>query len=331
MLKETIDCIDAGTEYCPCHLAESGECILCSQLQGSHFCDCLNWKGVCIYQELHDNGGKAKEQRKTYNCKIVERKLFSDEVLLVKFEASHKLVIDLAKPGSFIFVRSEEDNIYFDVPISILDADTDNDILSIMIEIRGVKTKKLLELEKGGEITIRGPYWNGIFGLKNIRKQKNNHVLVIARGIGMAPMIPVLKKLIDRDNVVTLIVDKAPFDDIYVSDYLEKLEIVPQEMNLIDKGKLSAEGKVAIKSLIKYNNISLIHIAGADILTYNVIEFLDSLERQDIDLSCCNNFKMCCGEGICGSCTTRFSGHRVKRFCKVQASPRDIFQGRRFI
>ncbi|MDU3723748.1 MAG: sulfide/dihydroorotate dehydrogenase-like FAD/NAD-binding protein, partial [Clostridium celatum] len=99
MLKETIDCIDAGTEYCPCHLAESGECILCSQLQGSHFCDCLNWKGVCIYQELHDNGGKAKEQRKTYNCKIVERKLFSDEVLLVKFEASHKLVIDLAKPG----------------------------------------------------------------------------------------------------------------------------------------------------------------------------------------------------------------------------------------
>ena len=48
MFKETIDCIDAGSEFCPCHLAESGECILCSQLQGSHFCDCLNWKGVCI-------------------------------------------------------------------------------------------------------------------------------------------------------------------------------------------------------------------------------------------------------------------------------------------
>ena len=48
MFKETIDCIDAGSEFCPCHLAESGECILCSQLQGSHFCDCLNWKGVFI-------------------------------------------------------------------------------------------------------------------------------------------------------------------------------------------------------------------------------------------------------------------------------------------
>ena len=330
MFKETIDCIDAGTEFCPCHLAESGECILCSQLQGSHFCDCLNWKGVCIYQEFHDNGNKAKEQRKVYKCKVSEKVLYPDDVLLVKFEAPHKLVIDLARPGSFIFVRSEE-NVYFDVPISILDSDIETNIISIMIEIRGIKTKQLLNIEAGGNITIRGPYWNGVFGLKNIRKQKNNDTIVIARGIGMAPMIPVIKRLIENDNTVTLIVDKQPFKDIYVTEWLDKFNIVPQEMNLIEKGELSPEGKVAIKSLIKYNNISLIHIAGADILTYSVIDFLDSLEREDIDLSCCNNFKMCCGEGVCGSCTARFSGHRVKRFCKVQASPRAIFEGRRLI
>lgn len=330
MFKETIDCIDAGTEFCPCHLAESGECILCSQLQGSHFCDCLNWKGVCIYQEFHDNGNKAKEQRKVYKCKVSEKILYPNDVLLVKFEAPHKLVIDLARPGSFIFVRSEE-NVYFDVPISILDSDIETNIISIMIEIRGIKTKQLLNIEAGGNITIRGPYWNGVFGLKNIRKQKNNDTIVIARGIGMAPMIPVIKRLIENDNTVTLIVDKQPFKDIYVTEWLDKFNIVPQEMNLIEKGELSPEGKVAIKSLIKYNNISLIHIAGADILTYSVIDFLDSLEREDIDLSCCNNFKMCCGEGVCGSCTARFSGHRVKRFCKVQASPRGIFEGRRLI
>ena len=330
MFKETIDCIDAGTEFCPCHLAESGECILCSQLQGSHFCDCLNWKGVCIYQEFYDNGNKAKEQRKVYKCKVSEKVLYPDDVLLVKFEAPHKLVIDLARPGSFIFVRSEE-NVYFDVPISILDSDIETNIISIMIEIRGIKTKQLLNIEAGGNITIRGPYWNGVFGLKNIRKQKNNDTIVIARGIGMAPMIPVIKRLIENDNTVTLIVDKQPCKDIYVTEWLDKFNIVPQEMNLIEKGELSPEGKVAIKSLIKYNNISLIHIAGADILTYSVIDFLDSLEREDIDLSCCNNFKMCCGEGVCGSCTARFSGHRVKRFCKVQASPRGIFEGRRLI
>ncbi|MCI9304580.1 sulfide/dihydroorotate dehydrogenase-like FAD/NAD-binding protein [Clostridium sp.] len=330
MFKETIDCIDAGSEFCPCHLAESGECILCSQLQGNHFCDCLNWKGVCIYQEFHDNGNKAKEQRKTYTCKVSEKILYPDDILLIKFEAPHKLVIDLARPGSFIFVRSEE-NVYFDVPISILESDIETNIISIMIEVRGIKTKQLLNIKAGGNITIRGPYWNGVFGLKNIGKQKNNDTLVIARGIGMAPMMPVIEKLIENGNSVTLLLDKQPFKDIYVSEWLDKLNIVPQEMNLIEKGQLSPEGKVAIKSIVKYNNISLIHIAGADILTYSIIDFLDSLERQDIDLSCCNNFKMCCGEGVCGSCTARFSGHRVKRFCKVQASPRGIFEGRRLI
>ena len=28
MFKETIDCIDAGSEFCPCHLAESGETVI---------------------------------------------------------------------------------------------------------------------------------------------------------------------------------------------------------------------------------------------------------------------------------------------------------------
>ncbi|NFG18899.1 sulfide/dihydroorotate dehydrogenase-like FAD/NAD-binding protein, partial [Clostridium botulinum] len=49
MEYEIKDCIDAGSEYCPCHLAETGDCILCSQLSGKKFCDCINWKGVCIY------------------------------------------------------------------------------------------------------------------------------------------------------------------------------------------------------------------------------------------------------------------------------------------
>jgi NAD(P)H-flavin reductase len=330
MFREAIDCIDAGTEFCPCHLAESGECILCSQLQGSCFCDCLNWKGVCIYQEFYDNGNKAKAERKTYSCEVDEATACEKGLLLIKFKAPHKLAIDLAKPGSFIFIRSEE-NVYFDVPISILESDIDTNIISIMIEIRGIKTKKLLEIKAGQNITIRGPYWNGVFGLKNIRKQKENHVIVLARGIGMAPVIPVLNRLVQQDNKITLIMDKQPYEDIYVSEWLDKFNLIPQEMNLIDKGELSAEAKVAIKSLIKYNNISLIHIAGADILTYKVIDFLDELERKDIDLSCCNNFKMCCGEGVCGSCTARFSGHRVKRFCKVQTDPRSIFEGRRFI
>lgn len=330
MFKETIDCIDAGSEYCPCHLAESGDCILCSQLHGSCFCDCSNWKGVCIYHEFKDNGDKAKEGRKTFNCLVTDKVLYEEDVLLIKFKVPHKLAIDLVKPGSYIFIRTDS-NVYFDIPISILESDIETNIITIMIEIRGIKTKKLLEIEKGGEITIRGPYWNGVFGLKNIQKQKDKNILVISRGIGMAPMMPVIQKFISNNNNVYLLLDKEPYKDIYVKEYLDKYKVTPLVMNIIDKGSISVECKSTINKFIIERNISNIHISGADILTYKVIDYMDEINNTDVLLSCCNNTKMCCGEGVCGSCTTRFSGGRVKRFCKVQADPRNVFEGRRFI
>lgn len=329
MIKESIDCIDAGTEYCPCKLAEAGQCLTCSQCQGKCFCDCLNWKGVCIYQELHNNGNKAKDGRKTYDCIVKEVIKFNEDAIMIKFEAPHKLVLDLVKPGSYIFIRTDE-NKYFDIPISIMDSNLENDIITIVVEVRGIKTNRLLDTKANENIVIRGPYWNGVFGLKNIASQNNGKVLVLSRGIGMAPMMPVVRKLISQDNDVNIIIDKSPFDDNFAKELLNKYSLKLTESVLLYKGKLSDYAKVIIKDSLK-DGVKFIHIAGADILTYSVIQYLDEINRNDIQLSCCNNFKMCCGEGICGACTARFSGHRVKRFCKEQADPRNVFEGRRFI
>lgn len=329
-MRETINCIDSGTEYCPCHLAESNECIMCSQLQGQCFCDCLHWNGVCIYHDFKSNKSKAKEERKTYNCLVTKKEIYGEDLLLIEFEVPHKLAIDLVKPGSYVFIRTNE-NIYFDVPISILESDIEKNIIAIMIEIRGIKTKKLLEIEKGGEITIRGPYWNGVFGLKEINKQKGNKVLIIARGIGLAPMMPVVRKLNQNDNELNLILDRSGYKEDYIKDYLKDYECNLIDRKVIDKGDLSEEVKVLIKEFVKEKGVRYIHLAGADILTVKVIEYLDEINERDVLLSCCNNTKMCCGEGICGSCTVRFSGRRVKRLCKLQTDPRSIFEGRRLI
>jgi len=329
-MREYIDCIDAGTEYCPCHLAETNECILCSQLHGSKFCDCLNWNGVCIYHEFINNNSKAKEGRDTYSCKVVKKELFEENLLLIKFIVPHKLAVDLSKAGSYVFVRTNE-NIYFDVPISILEADIETDIVTIMIEIRGIKTKKLLEIEEDGEITIRAPYWNGVFGLKNINNQFNSNVLVIAKGIGMAPMIPIIRKLFLNNNQISLILDKTPYKENHVKEYLKEYDHNLIEEAVLIKGELTDEAKALIKKSVKNEGVKYIHIAGADILTVKIIEYLDEIEAKDVSLSCCNNTKMCCGEGICGSCTVRFAGRRVKRLCKLQTDPRNVFEGRRLI
>ncbi len=332
MVRKSVDCIDCGTEYCPCKLAESGECLICSQCQNKSFCDCLNWKGVCVYQELYNNNNKAKEGRKTFKCNVNKIIKFNDELMILQFKVPHKLALDLKKPGSYVFIKTDVNN-YFDIPISVMNSDIEKDVVSVMVEIKGIKTNKLKDIKKQDNILIRGPYWNGVFGIKEIERQKENKVLLLCRGIGIAPMMPVLKRLASLENESKVIIDKSSLEEKTVNFIINQYKIrnvTYSITTLLEKGKLSDFGKAAIKKALD-NDVNYIHIAGADILTYEVISYLHEIERDDVCLSCCNNFKMCCGEGICGACTIRFAGHKVRRFCKEQTDPRSIFEGRRLI
>lgn len=323
---EILDCIDAGTEFCPCHLAETGDCILCSQLQGNHFCDCKNWKGVCIYQEYVWNGYKAKPGRKTFECKIIKKVLLTNTLLMFHILGKHKLIENLVYPGSYIFLRNPKSNSYYDTPISIMEADTEENIIKVVISLKGTKSKMMNELKENDDILVRGPFWNGALGLKNICSCKDKKAIMISRGIGFAPMIPVMKKLYSNGNEVIVILDTANAENPLIYDYLDKYTSRIIKINTLNEdGSLSKVLTNKLNNLIDKENIELIHSAGPDILISNVINLIGDKVKH----SCCNNAKMCCGEGVCGACCIVYKGDVIKRLCKVQIDPKYIFEGRR--
>ncbi|OPJ63181.1 sulfide/dihydroorotate dehydrogenase-like FAD/NAD-binding protein [Clostridium oryzae] len=327
MNYEDIDCIDAGTEYCPCHLAEAGECILCSQLRGCNFCDCVNWKGVCIYQEYNSNGCKPKDQRKNYKCIVVNKDIIGNDIVIFTIQVPHNVCQSLIYPGSYVFIRTLGTMAYYDCPISVMEADTEKNYIKLAIEIRGIKTKQIKGINVGESIIVRAPFWNGIFGLKNIYMAKSGTSIVIARGIGQAPMIPVLKKLNANNNKVLVIIDRTNNNDDFVSEYLKKYRCDVIEMKTLDNGELSQEFKEKLLSIVQQEKVNLVHCDGPDILNLKISELLG----EHMKLSCSNNIRMCCGEGVCGSCSTRYKGHKVKRLCKMQMTPQKLFEGRRFV
>lgn len=328
MNYEIVDCIDASTEFCPCHLAEVGECILCSMLRGKNFCDCINWKGVCIYEEFEWNGRKAKVQRQNYECDVLEKVNIENKIFILKLSVPHPLAQNLVHPGSYVFMRDLNTNHFFDAPISIMESNADENWIKVGIEVRGIKTKSLYNVKEGEKVLVRGPYWNGIHGLKNIYASKNETVLIIARGIGQAPTIPVLRKLHANGNKIVLILDIGRFKESFVADYLYKYDCIIKECNTIDRGELSEECKKLITEIKNEENIRHIHCDGPDILTYKVVDYV---KNDEINVSCSNNARMCCGEGVCGSCSARFKGQVVKRLCKVQTDPINLIEGRRLI
>ncbi len=140
-------------------------------------------------------------------------------------------------------------------------------------------------------------------------------------------MVPVMKKLYANGNKIIAIIDKTSYDDILIRKYLNLYNVDLIESSTLFSGELTKSLKDNIKNIMKVKNVGLIHCSAQDIIIYKLLELLDG----KVKTSCCNNAKMCCGEGVCGTCTARFKGHVVKRLCKLQTDPEYIFRGRRFI
>lgn len=318
-MENRLECVDAGSEYCPCYLAETNNCITCSQLQGKEFCDC-NWRGVCVYQELVMNRNRIKQQRDYFNSTIEEVKKIGKDSYLMKLSVTKTLARQLKEPGSYVFLRDESLPHYFDVPMSIMQSDTINGVITIAYKAIGVKTNSLNNCNK--DILIKGPYWNGIHGLNNLKRVRNQDCIVIAKGISQAPSLLAIEKLINNNNRVTLIADKGSIGEIFIHDYIKDMSIDTYEEDI-----MSEKGKSLIKHLLINNEISLIFSAGSDILHMNIIKIVDEL-GIDPFLVVTNNSEICCGEGVCGGCTTRLKGGTRVKPCKTQIDSRQIIERR---
>ena len=95
------------------------------------------------------------------------------------------------QPGQFvevsIFGKGE-------APISISSPPTRLDALEICVRRTGKLTNALFEMEKGSQLHIRGPYGRG-FPVKTLKGHK---VLLIAGGLGLAPLRSLLLYLLDK-------------------------------------------------------------------------------------------------------------------------------------
>ncbi len=98
---------------------------------------------------------------------------------------------------------------------SIASSPTDQSILQFSIRLKGRFTKALLDLKEGDKVNVRGP-----FGAFVLDADRDNNVVMIAGGIGIAPFMSMIQyaATIELSNKMKLIYsfsnqDDAPFVD----------------------------------------------------------------------------------------------------------------------
>ncbi|AKL95336.1 hypothetical protein CACET_c18880 [Clostridium aceticum] len=299
-------CIDAGSDYCPCYLAETMDCITCSHLKGKEFCDC-DWRGVCIYQSFTFEGNRKKDPRVDFHAEIVERKELGDKIIVFTLRVPHSFARQVNQPGSYIFIRNKDFGQYFDIPISVMYVDGQKDLIKIAVEIHGVKTKTIKNVEDS--MSIRGPYWNGVFGLEHLKQAQNANCLIVTRGIAQAPAILVTNYLLRNNNAIDVLIDQGSTDYNFIEEFCKV-------KNLGKCDLYEPEGIELLQEIMDKKSYDLIFIGASDYLQKRLYDSVEELKKKKVVTT--NNNEICCGEGICGSCTIYDMNGIPIRTCKTQ-------------
>ncbi|MGI6751469.1 MAG: hypothetical protein ACOX4U_02485 [Anaerovoracaceae bacterium] len=308
------DCIDAGTENCPCYLALTGDCLTCSRLQGRDNCDCdCNWRGVCIYNEFILGGKRVNNPRQEFEAPIISRTFYMDDFLVLVLGVEEGFAQKLMKPGSYIFLRNKTDPVFFATPISVMKVEASSGKIHVAVKLLSAKTKALAEA--GESLMIKGVYRNGIQGVRHLinRNVRGKKILFITKGIGIAPA-PMTVQLLKDENQIDFVIDKEKICDEFITDYVDVGNGIIRYISLIRKEDIDY-----LKDILNHGKYDIVVILTSDYYLDMLFPIVREVLPQSV-LAWGNNSKICCGEGICGSCTIADEQGETIRHCKCQLS-----------
>ncbi len=300
-------CVDAGTNNCPCPLAETGDCLICSRLVGRDKCDC-SWAGLCIYNEFIQNDGKVRNKRRDMEVKIVSRTWYSTDLLVIVLQVPRSLALSATVPGSFVFVNGMSDNPFYNVPVSVMTSDVQKAQIRLAVKVISAKTKAIADAK--GNLWLRGVYRSGLIGIGREPFDKRDSYLIFTKGVGFAPALNFLKWMEGKGNI-RIVVDAEKLTDEFVWAQLRTLGAGVNEKLSVTLAPLSDY----IESSINIDEYQKIFVLASD---YYIGEIKDALNIPSEKLICSNNFHMCCGEGICGACSCVDEEGNITKMCKCR-------------
>ncbi len=326
-------CADVGTANCPCPLASTGDCLVCGKLSERGECDCC-WAGVCVYNEYIQNGSLVRGSRENKTASILKKIWYGSDLLVIVLKVTKGFALEAAQPGSFVFVNASGEKEFSNVPVSVMKADPEKGQISIALKIISGKTKAVAREEK--ELQLRGVYRNGLLGqgLEGLREDirqagrapGKKRWLIVTKGVGFAPAVNLTRRA--GGNIrMDFLVDTEKINDEIVMDYLQselsdnKADVSFRKDSLQSIGEyLKTERAKGRRPFLagSYNTdvYDRIIILASDHYIKTLAEYMDIPPHK---LVFCNNFRMCCGEGICGACSHIDGRGEVSKMCKCRS------------
>lgn len=234
--------------------------------------------------------------------KIVLKKQFSDKVFLFEIEAP--LIAKSRKAGNFVIVRVGNNGER--IPLTIADADKEKGTITIVVQKVGLSSSKLCALLEGEYITdVVGPLGNPTH-IENF-----GTVICAGGGVGVAPMLPIIRALKAAGNRVLSVIAGRSKDLVILEDEVRRSS--DQLIIMTDDGSKGEKGvvTVGIEKLINQEHIDRVFAIGPPIM----MKFCCLLtQKYNIPTDVSLNTIMVDGTGMCGACRLSIGG-KTKFVC----------------
>ncbi len=216
------------------------------------------------------------------------------------------------KKGTFSFAPGQFNMLYIagigEVPISISGNPAKNGSLIHTTRAVGTVTKEMAKLKRNDVIGIRGPFGTNW----PVKEAEGNDVLLVAGGIGLAPLRPVIYHILSKreyfGKIILLYGTRTPQDILFRKE-LEKLK---SRLDIdiyvtVDRATRAWNGNVGVVTRLiprapfdPINTIAM--ICGPEIMMrYTITEISRrGIALENIYVSMERNMK--CGIGLCGHC-----------------------------
>jgi NAD(P)H-flavin reductase len=228
--------------------------------------------------------------------KIIEKEYFSEAVVRLVVEAPY--IAKSRKAGHFVIVKTGEKGER--IPLTIADADAEKGTITLIIQKVGVTSTKICNLEVGEEITdVVGPLG------KATHIEKVGTVLASGGGVGVAPLLPIVKAFKEAGNRVITVLAARMKDLIILEEQMR--EYSDEVIIMTDDGSYGKKGLVTqgMEEVILREKVDLAVTVGPAVM----MKFATLLTgKYSIPTVASLNTLMVDGTGMCGACRVSVGG-----------------------
>ena len=256
---------------------------------------------------------RNSEQVASHRCEVVEHRWVNDRYKYLRLRTPSNLA-EVTRAGQFYQLKcpvNDDMQPFLLRPMSVYGMGPQPDVLEFLYNVTGLGTRAVSELPVGGHMDIVGPLGN-TFRLDEGFKR----IMVVARGVGLATMAPLVQKAAARGIAITAVMSARAPKDLMRDEFLRG--VVADVHCVYDSdGSSDVEAVEAlIRSLLAKQRHDAVYTCGS----HRLLMLLQRLLADHPELvgQVAMEQRMACGMGVCLSCVRLFdTPEGDKQFLRV--------------